>query len=213
MTAPTADTREYLVVHESLRVTLGRFVDATARLDPAKLAAVLGSRWALFSRALHHHHEVEDGDFFPLVKSKRQDAASLVDRLEREHVDLVTRLDAVDAAISALEASPSAATKERVHDSIKTVRDELVPHLDVEDKELLPVAAEAISDEVWKQMSEKAFRSVPKKDLPIVAGVMDEVVRSLPVERRPPPPPLIVRALIVLSWRKRYAKFIEPLVA
>jgi hemerythrin-like domain-containing protein len=212
MTAPMADTREYLVVHQCLRVTLDRFVDATARLDPSTLALVLGSRWALFSRALHHHHEVEDVDFFPLVKRTRPEASPMIDRLASEHVDLVARLDAVDAGNIALELNPSETTKQIVHDCIKAVRDELVPHLDVEDADLLPVAAAAISADVWKEMGEKAFRSVPKKDLPIVAGVMDEIVRTLPIERRPPPPPLIVRVLIAVSWRKRYAKFIEPLV-
>lgn len=213
MTTPMADTREYLVVHQCLRVTLDRFVDSTARLSPAKLAEVLGSRWALFSRALHHHHEVEDVDFFPLVKQTKADAASLIDRLASEHVELIDRLEAVDAAVAALEANPDESTKKQVHDRIKTVRDELVPHLDVEDEQLLPVAAAAIDADVWKKLGEKALRSVPKKDLPIVAGVMDEVVRSLPVERRPPPPPLLVRALIVLSWRKQYARFVEPLLA
>ena len=213
MTEPLADTREYLLVHESLRVTLDRFVDSTARLDPTKLAAILGSRWALFARALHHHHEVEDGDFFPAIKRTRPDSAPMIDRLASEHVELVTRLDAVDAAVIALELNPNTTTKQIVHDCVKAVRSELFPHLEVEDEQLLPVAVQAIGADEWKQMGEKAFRSVPKKDLPIVAGVMDEVVRSLPVDRRPPPPPLIVRVLIAVSWRKRYAKFIEPLVA
>jgi hemerythrin-like domain-containing protein len=212
MTAPAADTREYLVVHECLRVTLDRFIAATERIEPSKLATLLGSRWALLARSLHHHHEVEDADFFPLIKSARNDAAPLVDRLESEHRDLVAKLDAVDRAVAALEAGPNADTRLAAHDAIKAVRDELVPHLDVEDAQLLPIAADAVPGDVWKQLSEKAFKSVPKQDLPIVAGVMDEVVRSLPVERRPPPPPFIVRALIALSWRKRYAKFIEPLL-
>ena len=61
-------------------------------------------------------------------------------------------------------------------------------------------------------MSEQAFRSLDKKDLPVVAGALDEVVRGLPKEQRPPPPPLMVRVLVAVSWRKRYAKFIDPLV-
>jgi hemerythrin-like domain-containing protein len=211
MTQPLADTRDYLVVHQCLRLTLDRFVSATERLDPAKLAEVLGERWALFARALHHHHEVEDVDFFPVIKSVRTESGTLIDRLASEHVDLVAKLDAVDRAVAALEANATSETKRAVHDAIAAVRDELFPHLDVEDGELLPIAAAAISDTEWKRLGDKAFKSVPKKDLPIIAGVMDEVVRSLPAERRPPPPPLIVRALIALSWRRRYAKFIEPL--
>ena len=55
------------------------------------------------------------------------------------------------------------------------------------------------------------MRAVPKADLPIVAGALDEVVRGLPREERPPPPPLLVRLLVALSWRKRDAEFVRPL--
>ena len=207
-----ADTREYLVVHQGLRLTLNRFVEATERLDPAVLAGVIKSRWALFARSLHHHHEVEDADFFPMIKRARPDTSVLVDRLESEHRELVDQLAAVDDAIDALESDAGVTTKQAVHTTIKTVRDNLVPHLDVEDAELLPAAAESVRADEWKRTSEQALRSIPKKDLPIVAGAIDEVVRSLPKEKQPPPPPLLVRALVALSWRKRYAKFIEPLI-
>jgi hypothetical protein len=46
----------------------------------------------------------------------------------------------------------------------------------------------------------------------VVAGALDEVVRGLPKEQRPPPPPMMVRVLVAVSWRKRYGKFVEPLV-
>ena len=54
-------------------------------------------------------------------------------------------------------------------------------------------------------------RATPKADLPIVAGILDEVSRSLPPDEQPPPPPLALRVLLTLSWRRRYAKFLEPL--
>jgi len=57
-----ADIRLYLVVHQSLRVTLDRFIGASERLEPARLAAVLPERWALLERGLHTHHEHEDSD-------------------------------------------------------------------------------------------------------------------------------------------------------
>jgi hypothetical protein len=57
------------------------------------------------------------------------------------------------------------------------------------------------------------MRSLPKADLPIVAGILDEVVHGLPREQWPPAPPLFVRVMVAVSWRKRYQEFVEPLTA
>ncbi len=206
-----ADIRLYLVVHESLRVTLERFVNTAERLDPATLAEVIPGRWAVLERGLHTHHEHEDDDFFPMIVAADPEQGALIEQLEREHRELVARLEAVDAAIAALVAGPGDESRAAVHATIAAVRDTLVPHLDVEDDTLLPAAAASVDAKAWDDASERALRSTPKADMPIVAGILDEVTRSLPPERQPPPPPLPLRVMLALSWRRRYAKFVEPL--
>jgi len=211
MAEPHADIRLYLVVHQSLRVTLDRFVGAADRLDPATLATVIPDRWAVLERGLHNHHEHEDSDFFPMIAAASPDQAVLIEQLEREHQELVTLLDAVDNAIGALVAHPDDDTRRAVHDAIAAVRDTLVPHLDIEDAQLLPAAAATVDGKEWDEVSERALRSTPKADMPIVAGILDEVTRGLPSEQQPPPPPLPLRVMLALSWRRRYAEFVKPL--
>jgi hemerythrin-like domain-containing protein len=206
-----ADIRLYLVVHQSLRVTLDRFVSAAERLDPATLAVVIPDRWAVLERGLHNHHEHEDSDFFPMIGAASPDQLELIERLEREHEELVVLLNAVDAAVAALAAEPNDDTRRAVHDTIAAVRDTLVPHLDIEDEKLLPAAAATVDAKEWDDVSERALRSTPKADMPIVAGILDEVTRSLPREQRPPPPPLPLRVMLALSWRRRYAAFVKPI--
>ena len=206
-----ADIRLYLVVHESLRVTLDRFVRASERLDPATLAAVFPERWGVLERGLHSHHEHEDSDFFPMIAAASPDQVPLIDQLEREHRELVALLAAVDTSIAALVARPSDGTRVAVHDAIAAVRDTLVPHLDIEDAQLLPAAAATVDAKPWDEASERALRSTPKADMPIVAGILDEVARTFPPDRRPPPPPLPLRVMLAIAWRRRYAKFVEPL--
>jgi hypothetical protein len=208
---PHADIRLYLVVHQVLRITLDRFVRASERLDPLTLATVVPERWGVLERGLHSHHEHEDSDFFPMIAAASPDQKPLLEQLGREHVGLVALLDAVDRSIAALVATPTDDTRRAVHDAIAAVRDTLVPHLDVEDAELLPAAARTVDAEEWDDASERALRATPKGDMPIVAGVLDEVVRGLPAERQPPPPPLAMRALLAVSWRRRYAKWIAPI--
>lgn len=206
-----ADNREYLVVHRAVRKTLGRFVTATERGEPAKIGPAIGERWAVFARLLHHHHEGEDEKIFPAIAAVRPDAVPLMERLEREHQDLVTKLDAVDAAVAAFEAAPDADHQRAAHDAFRVVQDMLVPHLDIEDAELLPVAAESVPNDLWQQLGEEMFKTLPKRDLPVAAGVLDEVVHEIPESEWPPPPPVPVRVLLALVWRRRYRKYMAPL--
>jgi hypothetical protein len=117
----------------------------------------------------------------------------------------------VDTAIDALVHDPTDRTRATVHATIAAVRDTLVPHLDVEDRELLPAAAATVDGKQWDEVSEVALRSTPKADMPIVAGILDEVARSLPSAEQSPPPPLMLRVMLALSWRRRYAKFVAPI--
>jgi hypothetical protein len=206
-----ADIRLYLVVHQSLRVTLDRFVSATQRLDHATLAVVVPDRWAVLERGLHTHHAHEDSDFFPMIAAASPDQVPLIEQLEREHQELVALLNAVDTVIAALVAAPSDDTRRAVHDTIAAVRDSLVPHLDIEDEKLLSAAAATVDPVKWEEASDRALRATPRADMPIVAGILDEVTRTLPPERQPPPPPLALRMMLALAWRRRYAKFVEPL--
>jgi len=211
MTEAHADIRLYLVVHETIRRILSRFVTATERCDPATLAPAIRSRWEVCVRGLHNHHEHEDAGFFPAIAAACADEAPLIARLEAEHAELVPKIDAADEAVRAFEANADAEHQRAAHDAIKEVRDLLFPHLDVEDAELLPAAAAKVPSDDWERLGDEALRAVPKRDLPIIAAAMDDVVRSLPEAERPPPPPLPLRVLVPLLWRRKYAKFIEPL--
>jgi hypothetical protein len=211
MAEPHADIRLYLVVHQSLRLTLDRFVNASERLDAQTLADVIPDRWAVLERGLHNHHEHEDRDFFPMIAAASPDQLPLITQLETEHQELIALLQAVDTAIDALVHDPTDRTRATVHHTIAAVRDTLVPHLDVEDRQLLPVAAATVDGKQWDEVSEVALRSTPKADMPIVAGILDEVARSLPSAEQPPPPPLMLRVMLALSWRRRYAKFVAPI--
>jgi hemerythrin-like domain-containing protein len=208
-----ADMRDVLVVHTILRRLLDKLIAAAERLDPADAARVIPPRWALYARGLHHHHEGEDHDFFPVIVRANADTESLVTQLEHEHQELVRLLDATDTAMRELEQQPIVEHQQSAHDAMVAVHDQLFSHLDKEEAQLLPVAADAVDPKEWKRLGDEAFRSIPKSDLPIVSGAFEAVVKSLPPADRPAPPPLFVRVLVAISWRKRYQQFVAPLDA
>jgi hemerythrin-like domain-containing protein len=211
MAETKADIRDVLVVHTILRRMLDTLTTATGRLEPTQAATVIPPRWGLYVRGLHHHHESEDNAFFPVVVSAAPTLEPLVTQLEHEHQDLITLLDATDAAVATLGSDPNTETRQAARDAMAAVHDMLFPHLDKEEAQLLPPAADAVDPKVWKKLGDDAFKSIPKDDLPVVSGAFEAVVKSLPEADRPPPPPIFVRVLVAVSWRKRYQKFMEPL--
>lgn len=211
MAETKADIRDVLVVHTILRRMLDTLISATGRLEPTQAASVIPSHWGLYVRGLHHHHESEDNAFFPTVVAAAPTLEPLITQLEHEHQELIKLLDATDAAVATLAREPTSENKQAAGDAMTAVHDQLFPHLDKEETQLLPEAAGAVDPKEWKKLGDDAFRSIPKSDLPVVAGAFEAVVKSLPEADRPPPPPIFVRVMVALSWRKRYQKFMAPL--
>ena len=122
------------------------------------------------------------------------------------------KIAAADTAVRELELHPDDAHLRAAHDAIKAIRDLLLPHLDIEDRELLPAAHAKVPADEWERLGDEAMRAIPKRDLPIAVAAMDEVQQGLPESSQPPPPPLPIRLLLPFA-RRRFKKFVAPLDA
>jgi hypothetical protein len=210
--ASHADTRVLTAVHKTFRLATTRLVDATDKLSASALQPVIGSRWGFYAAVLHHHHHNEDEMLFPALLAVRPEMGTLVDKLVDDHRGLVSSIDAVDTAVAAFEKEPDADRQKAVHDGIVVVRDVFFPHLDIEDTQLTPAYAESIPPKEWDEMDQKSLKSIPRQYLPTAVGALDEVIRSLPEEEQPPPPPPPIRLMLALSWRRKWAKWSQPLL-
>jgi len=192
------------------RLSTTRLVDATAKLEPSALESVVGPYWDFYTAILHHHHHTEDVSVFPALAAVRPDMRTTIDMLEDEHIELAPNIDAVDVAVAAFVNRPNASTQQAVHDALVALRDWFFPHLDLEDKMILPEIAQSIPPKEWARLDKAALKSIPRKHLPSAVAALDEVVRSLPEQDRPAPPPPPIRIMLSLSWRKRWMATIEP---
>jgi hemerythrin-like domain-containing protein len=209
-TSSQTDIRLYRVVHEMFRRWTTRLVDATAKLEPSTLEPVIGPQWASYTAILHHHHHTEDVSVFPALVAVRPEMRSTIDLLEDEHVELAPNIDAVEAAVAAFVKRPDVATRDAVHEALVALRDWFFPHLDLEDKKVLPAIAESIPQKQWDQLDKAALKSIPRKYLPSAVGALDEVIQSLPEQDRPAPPPPPIRIMLSLSWRKQWMARVTP---
>jgi len=207
-----ADTRIFFAVHKTFRLSTNRFVDASEKLPPSVLRPVIGPNWSFYTAVLQHHHHTEDQEIYPALIAVRPDMDVLLKTLGEEHLQLADAVDAASAAVTAFEREPDAAHQKAMHEAIVAVRDTFLPHLDVEDAEVVPAIAESMPPKEWDRLDKQALKTIPRQYLATAVGALDEVIRSLPVEERPPPPPPPIRLMLALSWRRKWAARMKPLL-
>ena len=122
-------------------------------------------------------------------------------------------LKKIDTATDSFQKNPDVATRDAINAGAVELRDLFIPHLDREDAEVLPMYAKWIPFDEWDRLETKALKGIPKPYMGTAVGAIDEVIRSTPEAQQPAPPPPPVRILLSLSWRKKWAGFVRPLLS
>lgn len=103
------------------------------------------------------HHPKEEECLFPILLKKCPDVLELIDKLKGQHAEGAGRISALTEALNAFSASPDNA-RDRLMDAASAFVAFQREHIGLEERELLPKAAEVLSSEDWNHI-EKAFRS------------------------------------------------------
>jgi hemerythrin-like domain-containing protein len=207
-----ADIRLIQAVHNMFRVGLTRILDATAKLEPSALQSSVGPYWEFYSAILDYHHHNEDTEDFPTLARVYPDAQPLIDELGADHKQMVEVMKRVGGAVDSFQRTPDVANRDGINAAALELRDLFFPHLDREDAEVFPLYAKWIPHDEWARLETKALRGIPKPQMPYAVGALDETIRSAPEAEQPTPPPLPVRVLLALSWRKKWAGLVRPLL-
>jgi hemerythrin-like domain-containing protein len=207
-----ADIRLIQVVHNMMRLALTRMVEATAVLEPAALQSSVGPYWSYYSSILDYHHHNEDDHDFPLLASYYPDIQPLIDELAADHRQMLDLFKKIDTAAASFQKTPDATNRDAINAGAVELRDLFFPHLDREDAEILPMYAKWIPFDDWDRLETKALKGIPKPYMGTAVGAIDEVIRSTSEAEQPAPPPVPVRILLSLSWRKKWAAFVRPLL-
>jgi hemerythrin-like domain-containing protein len=170
------DTRDMVALHESFRRAL---TDAPAQLagvtngdtvTATRLAAYLGEVLWL----LHAHHGGEDELLYPLLASRVPDRAELFATMEGQHADLVTNLTEAQEATTLFGASASADDARACGMAFAALGAAVDPHLVEEEREVLPIAARAITPPEWGAMPEHALSQYPGQRIWLPFGIAIE---------------------------------------
>jgi Hemerythrin HHE cation binding domain len=91
-----------------------------------------------YCRFVHSHHNAEDGDFFPELHDTNPAIYPVIDRLQAEHRRVSDDLDAVEAAANALSDDETQQARKEVVDTLQTLSENLLAHLDYEELNVEP---------------------------------------------------------------------------
>ncbi|GAB85756.1 hemerythrin domain-containing protein [Gordonia rubripertincta] len=175
-----ADTRSMGVVHSALRRDLRRtrvVLTSPPHPDDARRRA-LADHLTWMMHFLHLHHTGEDEGLWPLIRSRNPGAAALLDDMEADHLRIAPAVDALVDAASDYRVSTE--SREALIRALDRLSDVLLPHLEREELDAMPVVAATISTAEFRDVEHeyfvkpKGFAELGREGHWVVDGLGDE---------------------------------------
>jgi hemerythrin-like domain-containing protein len=168
-----ADVRDMYMAHTMMRREFRLLPQLVRDVTPGdvKRAEIVGAHAELLCLVLHLHHEGEDLVLWPLLLERGgQEATSVVPGMEEQH----HAIERAHATVTAL--LPSWRATARGGDELASTLDQLLTvlleHMALEEKEILPLAAQHVTAAEWEQMGQHGMAKSPKKTLPLTFGMV-----------------------------------------
>jgi hemerythrin-like domain-containing protein len=150
------------VIHAAFRRDLKRLDGALASFPEGsrQRADAIARAWDNYAAQLHHHHQDEETIFWPAFLELGVDT-TLMDALEGEHEAMTRALEGAESAMAAFHADPTAARAAEARGAVQTLHDVLDAHLQHEERDLEPWAAQQMETPQIKAAA-KAVRKAHK---------------------------------------------------
>lgn len=206
--AQPIDVRDMAIVHQTFRNAFSESA-RLVRANPAPSAsrvAFLADHVDFGVGMLHHHHEGEDELLYPLLVERAPEQATNTERVESQHREVTAAIDAVTAACTTWRGRPSASSGEALAVALDALNATLQPHLDDEEREIVPLASVTLTQEEWESLGEHARAAIPRNRMPVAFGMLLEPLndddRAYMKSQLPGPIRLLFPLLIQRPWNK-----------
>ena len=162
--------RTTVVVHRAFRRESAAAA-ATSAAPPqgdTRRAKVVADHLRLCLAGLEMHHTGEDAVLWPLLLERAAPSTGLVETMQAQHHAVEAHTEAITPALAAWEANPTTAAGEHLATLFERLTAALVEHLDLEEREILPLASRHVTAAEWNQMGEHGKDSMSPSQLPIM---------------------------------------------
>lgn len=155
--AQPADTRMMGIVHGALRRDLLR-VRAVVTASPhpwGQQRRALGEHVVWMMDFLHAHHTSEDEGLWPLVRERNPAAGALLDSLEADHRQISPAAERLTEAGRRYATTATDDARVDLVTALDALTAVLLPHLDREVDEAMPVVSATITHAEWRAVEQK----------------------------------------------------------
>jgi hypothetical protein len=196
------------IIHQTFRRAYeegAQLVRATPTPSPGRVT-FLADHIDFGLTMLHHHHEGEDVILYPLLVQRVPDHATRTEQIDHEHQVVAGSIDAARSACSNWRAAPTGESAESLATSLDQLNEALVPHLDNEEREVVPLAAVTVTQQEWDSLAKHGIASVPGNKRMIAFGMILEPLNPTDqvymLSNLPPPVKVLYRLVGKRAWKK-----------
>ncbi len=185
------DTSDMAPVHKVFRDCLAAapaLIDSAAGDDERR--ALVANYYGNLMAFLQVHHDGEEALIFPQLAERVPEHKDVVERALHQHEEVVRLLDDVNRHVAAWQekGDPEAPELARALDELAAA---LVPHLDQEEADVVPLCAEYITAEEWGALPGHAMANFRGDKVWLIMGLIREnftqAQRDQMLEHMPPP--------------------------
>jgi hemerythrin-like domain-containing protein len=212
-TRPRPDTRDMHAVHQVFRDSLGcapQLVGSVAPDDFDRIAAV-ATFYANVLAFLHAHHEGEDELIWPLLLARAPEQTAMIQRVAGQHGTVLESLTTAETRLADWAADPNIERGASLAAALAVLGAELGKHLDDEERNILPLAAEHVTVDEWAQLPAHGMRTFRGDKQWLVLGLIQEQMPPAAREQMDAKMPPPVRDYWVGTGRQQFAEFVAAL--
>ncbi len=190
--APRPDVNDMFAVHGVFRDTLGTAPELVGEVadGDAERVALIANYYENILSFLEAHHDGEEKLVFPLLRERCAGQDALVDHMKDQHEEALVLLGSARSSLAAWPGGDGAAQK-TARDDLVALHAHLLEHLDEEETNVLPLAADNLSMEEWGQLPSHGMANFHGDKIWLILGLIRERMtddqRTQMLEHMPPP--------------------------
>jgi hemerythrin-like domain-containing protein len=202
------DVRQMFTVHRALRRefrAIPGHVRAVAPGDGPR-TRVVAEYVRLILAGLHMHHTGEDEVLWPRLLERAAPSAGLIATMQAQHAAVDRLTERIDPLLQAWERDAAAVRGEQLARLVEDLDAALAEHLDLEEREVLPMISRYITEEEWAMLGEHGMGAMTPRQLPLLFG---SVLEEAPPDERasmlatlPAPARLFMRVVGLRMYRR-----------